>query len=659
MEHFRPPAIPLITHTPYFSIWCASDKLTDVWSTHWTGQIQAMCGLIRIDGSSLRFMGMQLAELPVLKQTNVTIRSTTTTFEFQGHGIGLEVEFLSPLLPRDLDLLTRPVTYITFTLHATDGNEHSVEIYFDNTAELAVDEPDQKVIATRYHLKNMELLSFQSADQFILERNGDNVRIDWGMQYLAVPEATLDQTSISPTELSRTTFAHHGVLPDSDDTNFPRAANDDWPGIAALFSFKKVNNTAVSRHILLAYDELYSVQYFDRKLKPYWKRDGLQIDQLLMNAEREYDFVRNRCNEFDQILRQELTDRGGQKYSQVAELAFRQCLSAHTIVQDCDGTLLMFSKENFSNGCIGTVDVTYPGAPFFLYFNSDLLKAQIVPVLNYAASERWKFPFAPHDLGTYPHANGQVYGGGEHSEDNQMPIEECGNMLILVAAVCKAENKTDLADQHWTTILKWANYLVQFGLDPQNQLCTDDFAGHLAHNANLSLKAILAIGAFGKLCEMRADNSQAQLFNQTAQEMATKWLKLADNGEHYRLAFDKKGSWSQKYNLVWQQLFSLNLFPISVAQKEISFYLDQQNQFGLPLDNRADYTKADWIVWTACLAETKEVFETLVNPLYDFLDVSPSRVPFTDWYSTKTAQQVGFQARSVVGGVFLPLLKPF
>jgi len=141
--------------------------------------------------------------------------------------------------------------------------------------------------------------------------------------------------------------------------------------------------------------------------------------------------------------------------------------------------------------------------------------------------------------------------------------------------------------------------------------------------------------------------------------MATEWRKLADDGDHYRLAFDRHGSWSQKYNLVWQQLFGLDIFPTSVVQKEISYYLKQQNQFGLLLDNRNDYTKADWIVWTACLADTKQAFETLVNPLYDFLNVSTSRVPFTDLYDTKTALQVRFQARSVVGGVFLPLLKPF
>ncbi|CAF3191796.1 unnamed protein product [Rotaria socialis] len=658
-EKFRPPSIPLVTHTPYFSIWCMANQLADVWSTHWTGHSQSMCGLIRIDGSALRFMGLQPTDIPVLTQKSVTVSATTTTFEFEEYGIALSVEFLSPLLPKDLDLLTRPVTYVNFTLHATDGNEHSVEIYFDNTAELVVNDVNQKVLAAQHNVKDIQVLSFKSVEQLILGKKGDDVRIDWGIQYLAIPEATQGQTFIGATELSRNTFAHQGILPNSNTMKFPRAVNDDWPGISAVLTFNKVSRYPVSRHLLLAYDELYSVEYFHRKLKPYWKRNGLQIDELLIRAESEYVSVRNRCNEFNRILRQELNDRGGTKYSKIAELAFRQCLSAHAIVQDVDGTLLMFSKENSSNGCMGTIDVTYPGAPFFLYFNSDLLKAQIVPVLNYAARPSWKFPFAPHDLGIYPQANGQVYGGGEHSEQYQMPVEECGNMLILTAAVCKIQNKTDLADQHWEILQKWAHYILLFGLNPSNQLCTDDFAGHLAHNANLSLKAIMAIGAFAKLCELRMDKTQADFFYLIAQKMAAKWLTLADDGDHYRLAFDRKGSWSQKYNLVWQQLFNFNIFPTSVAQKEINYYLKHQNKFGLPLDYRADYTKADWIVWTACLTKTKQVFQAFITPLYDFLNVSVDRVPFSDLYDTKTGRQVGFHARSVVGGVFLPLLKPF
>jgi hypothetical protein len=218
------------------------------------------------------------------------------------------------------------------------------------------------------------------------------------------------------------------------------------------------------------------------------------------------------------------------------------------------------------------------------------------------------------------------------------------------------EGNAEFAGKYWPELTRWAEYLKEKGLDPANQLSTDDFAGHLAHNANLSIKAILALGSYSMLAEMTGRKDAAALYRKTAQEFVKRWIELAGDGDHYRLAFDNAATWSQKYNLVWDKLLGLNLFPPEVARKEIAFYLTKQNKYGLPLDNRRAYTKLDWILWTATLAGNQSDFEKIVSPAYQFANDSESRVPLTDWYDTVTAKQQGFQARSVVGGLFVKML---
>jgi hypothetical protein len=654
---FRPPAVPLVTHDPYFSAWSVSDALTGTEVRHWTGTNYGLCGLARLDGQAFRCIGTFPRDVPAMEQTGLEVTPTRTVYTFEAAGVRLTLSFLSPLLPHDLDVLARPVTYITWEAQATDGAAHDVSVYLHVQGEWVVNTADQAVVSARFNQPDLDVLRMGSARQPILETAGDNVRIDWGYVFLAVPRASGGATALIEADPGRAAFVQTGTLPPADQIAAPRPAHDGWPVLACALPLGPVGDAPVARHVLLAYDDVFSLEYFHRKVRPFWRRDGQGVAELLATAEREYGPLAERCAAFDAEVTADLKGAGGDGFAALCALAFRQCLAAHKLAADLDGTPLFLSKENFSNGCIGTVDVTYPSAPFFLLFNPALLRAMLTPILDYARTPRWRFPFAPHDLGTYPLANGQVYGGGERSEQDQMPVEECGNMLILLAALTQAEGHAEYVRGYWPLLTGWAEYLRAKGLNPENQLCTDDFAGHLAHNVNLSLKAILGLGCFARMCEQTGRPADAEGYRRAAQAMADDWVRMADDGDHFRLTFDGPGTWSQKYNLVWDSLLGLNLFPPDVARREVAFYKTKQNIYGLPLDSRSGYTKLDWIVWSATLAEDPADFAALTDPLYAWMNETPARVPLTDWYWTTDGKQAGFQARSVVGGLYLPLLK--
>jgi hypothetical protein len=657
-EHkaFRPPAVPLVACDPYFSIWSYTDELAGGTTRHWTDRNHPLNAMVCIDGKPFRIMGSVPTGIPPLPQKSLKVLPTRTRYTFAGEGVQLEFEFLQAALPDDIDLMSRPIVYATWRVTSTDGRDHTVNVYLDAAMDLVVHERKQEVTWSEEQFPGLQVLKAGTTEQHILGRKGDGVRIDWGHFYLAADRRFQPESIIAMADEARSTFVQSGRLTRKRSAQPPRRVNDDAPVMAIWFPLAVAADQPAVCQAILAYDDIDSILYFGDRLRPYWKRNGKNIGELLVEAAGGYDSIARRCEQFDRELLEDLYRAGGIDYQLIGALAYRQALGANKIVVDRNGMPLMFSKECYSNGCMGTVDVFYPFAPQVLLFNPVLAKASFVPILEYARSQRWAFPFAPHDVGTYPHAMGQVYGGGERSEQNQMPVEECGNMIILVAAVAEAENDIGFAREYWDVLTTWADYLESKGLDPENQLCTDDFAGHLAHNVNLSAKAIVALGAYAEMAEKMGEKDIAEKYRKTAEQYVEKWMAMADDGEHYRLAFDKPGSWSQKYNLVWDRILGLGLFPDSVAEKEMAYYKRMQNPYGLPLDNRKEYTKLDWIFWTASITGSKSDFEALIAPITVFLNETPDRVPMTDWYWTHDAKKRGFQARPVVGGVFIRLL---
>lgn len=563
----------------------------------------------------------------------------------------MRLTFLTPDLPRHINILSRPVTYLTWQVHSLDSKKHQVQLYYDNTAELVVNKPDQLVTWKGVSIPNLNVLRMGSLDQPILRASGDYVHYGWGYLYAAAPQSESPEATVQPEAIADRQFIAKGQLSSSMDRRMPVSADEHWPVMAYAFKLGAVGVKPVSRHLILAYDDIYPVEYLGKRLRPYWQHGGVTIGGLLQSAEHDYSSLNARSREFDHKLMASLVQVGGEHYAEVAALAYRQTFASNKLVIGPDGHPLMFLKEISSCGCTQSAGVLQPESPIFLLLNPKLVEYSLEPLLDYADSPRWKEPFAPHALGTYPLANGVPL-----SKMEVMPIEHSGDLMLMIAAVAKAEGNASFAARYWPMLSKWAAYLKVHGLNPGYQLSTDDFAGPLAHSANLSLHGIEALGGYAMLAQMLGKKQQAATYRAAAKSDAEKWMHLAGGGSHTLLAYNRPGTWSQKYNLAWDRVLGLNLFPPSLAKKELAFYQSRATKFGYPLDSRANYTKLDWESWCATFATSKSEFRKLFSYVYYYVNHTPTRVPLSDWYWTADGSQVGFQARPVVGGIYMEML---
>jgi hypothetical protein len=657
---FRPPAVPLVTSDPYLSIWSEADRLTDDVTRHWTRHPHPLVSVIRVDGAASRLIGPQPDNIPAMPQVGLEVTPTRSIYQFEDAHVHVTLTFMTAALPTDLDALSRPVSYINWAVKSVDGISHAVSIYDSVSGLLAVDRTDEPVVWSREKdgspyapgrvIKGgMIIMRIGTAQQSILGSSGDDHRINWGYAYLATP-ARKAQSNMGEGKEMLKSFIELGALPGSDDTRQPRPANEDDPALAVVMDLANVGSKTVERHVIVGYDEIYSIQYFGQNLRPYWRRNNADAVEMLKAAESDYKSLTRRCEEFDRDLMRDMTKVGGEQYARITALAYRECLAACGLAADPHKQPLLFTKENTSNGDIATVDVFFPMDPIFVLLSPTLAKASVVPILSYAASWHWKFPNAPHDLGTYPLAPGRDDGG------EGMPVEESGNMLILCDAIAHDDGNADFVTPWWPQLTQWAKFLEQYGLDPENQLCTDDFMGTLAHNANLSIKAIVGLAAYGDLCKRRGDTATAERYFDLAKADARHWISAAGEDDHYKLAFDKPGTWSQKYNLVWDRILGLNVFPPEVAQHEVAYYKKMLQPYGLPLDSRKHLTKTDWSFWSATLADNPGDFAQFITPIYNYLDQTTTRDPIADSYWTDKVSSGGMHARPVVGGLFIKML---
>ena len=677
--NFRAPAVPLVTHDPLFSLWSFADNLTDDVTRHWDGVRQFMFGLLVVDNEIFRFMGKLNATderyttaYPAIPQIGLEIRPMTTRYTFGNDMLDMELTFTSPLLLNDLMILSRPVSYIDYKINFKDGKEHETHIYFGFSGEMCVNDNTQKVCVglTPYSVY------LTSGTENMLVRASDDHRIEWGTFHAIAPGYMMEAKSLR-TVWSEVNMKYtdklfpNNVMPCQGPCAETRGPKEylpyrwtpvypDFPVILVKKEFS--GDMTICDGIAVGYDDVKSIQYFGENIDAYWKKDGDDFSMMVRKAMDEHDQVLAKVAAFEEEL---LTKANAisPKYADILSLAYRQAIAGHKLTWH-NGSLQFFSKENYSNGSIATVDVTYPSIPLFLMYAPELVEGMLDPVFEMVNKGMWYYEFAPHDLGVYPLANGQLYGFAFRHRNrrpdpytSQMPVEECGNMILCVAAACYAKKDLSYFKKHRKILTQWADYLVKIGYDPDNQLCTDDFAGHLAHNCNLSCKAICALATFGKMLTQIDCAEEGAYYDAKAREFVVQWEKNADQGDHYGLTFDQPDTWSLKYNMVWDKFFDLKLFSPCVYEKELAYYKSKVTTYGIPMDSRSDATKTDWEMWSTVLFEDADYTNAVVDAMWDYLCRCQDRFPFPDLIFTTKPWLRGFPARTVQGGLFINLLQ--
>lgn len=667
------PAYPLFVKDPNFSIWAVTECLNEADVESWWGAKKPIYGFLKTKEKTYCFMGKaeSFSYLGVEKaeQTRLSVSAFSTDYVFKIGDGELKLRFVSPLPLNNPSLLAMPATYMEYEISGIEDGEVALFVH-SKISYNEVDGKEQDCRGAVVPMAEMEAAFVGLRRQLLLSNNNDSFGADWGYWYLAGERAY--------------------VLDERDLTAYLTTGNTDFAfkqGIKYIGAIGRKTKGAIT----LAYDDIVAIDYFGDLRKGYYLQDHPLFEALIyVNKNREK--INEELSAFDDDLRRR-AEKYGKEYYTVLLASLRQAISMHKLIKDKNGNLLFLSKESGSNGCIATVDISYPSMPLFLLYDTEYVKGMMRPVLEFAKMPVWKFDFAPHDAGTYPSCRGQVYGfywkkpskyhgnlfylGFRNYErqnhaplyalpqesdiynfGTQMPVEECANMLIMFLACYRFDGDIDFFKKERGLCEKWIEYLVRYGLKPEDQLCTDDFAGRLKNNLNLAIKATVGIAAYAELIAVCGEKESAKKYREIAQAFAGEIISFGEKFSHLPLTWDSdESTFSLKYNFAFDKILNLGLFPQSLFERETDYYLEKLNVYGVSLDSRSDYTKSDWLMWAAALTDVSEKCRKFIVALDAFLKESPDRIPFGDLYDTKSGNYRDFRARSVQGGCFILLLK--
>lgn len=512
------------------------------------------------------------------------------------------LSFISPITPSSTLRQSLPAAYLSVVV---DGS-FDINIYVDinGTWASGAEESEIKWELSKHDTSSQDhagdpLKSWKLTRQTeqLLSEHED--RAEWGTIHFTAPASVSHRAGDAA--LLRQYFAQHGTLNNEVDKRF-RKIKDGEPAFAFSKSFHLGNasvgpSDSTSQHVLftlaLAQDPV--VQFASARgltmMRPLWSSYFADADAMVRYHYDDFKASVSLASNYSDQLAQDAYESGSEYYQDIVALSARQVLGA-TQFSGTPENPILFLKEISSNGNFQTVDVIFPAFPFFLYTNPKWLGYLLEPLLEHMLSGQYPNDYSMHDLGShFPNATGHPDG-----KDEYMPVEECGNMLIMSLALANSfrydtqpafmrsvEGTTTLGDGHtrpagmdeygidpetglgvsgtkeakkWLSrsyrlLKQWTGYLVRESLIPANQLCTDDFAGRLANQTNLALKGIIGIKAMSEIASILDEVEDAKIYSRLADDYIDQWqgFALSRDGTHAKLSYTWYGSWTTIYNL--------------------------------------------------------------------------------------------------------------
>lgn len=647
------------------------DHLPSAESQFWAGQELGWSVMVRVDGQVYSLMGVPDLETGSISPATVRRAEFTAThslFDLTAGSVAFTLDFFSPVSPKNylrqslpfsksaqgsavlpcwtLEGLTDGAKPGYLTVHISNGWGHEIQIYSDIDGRWTGREHCSVHSFEEHDNLLFHSLSVEDATRYA--EDGDMAL--WGQAIFASrPEDSRNLSALAgPPGVIRTAFVENGDLARKESS---------WSPQSVVALSHDLGNIVGDASVVFAvgYERKEAINYLGDTYTGFYRSKYPTTHEALKFFLDDYEDAHLESWKLDDELSDFATAAAGPKYADIVALSTRQAYGGIdlTITNDSLATdqVLAFIKELSSDGNVNTIDVIMPAFPIYWVMDPDWIRLLLEPVMLYLDAGRWRLPYTIHDLGShYPHAIGH-----DDQQAEPMPIEECGNLLILALAYVRATGDEGWSSQYMGLFRKYADYLVDNSINIAEQLSSNDAAGPLANETNLAIKAAIGICAYG---ELSGDKKYTHIGHEHADLFFRQGLGTDENRTHFVLEYpDKPSTWKIPYNLYPDVLLGLETFPKAAYAMGTGFFSTVRGEYGVALDNRQDWAKSDWNMWLAGTLETSTRDE-FVDDLWAFMTNGKHNWPFSDRYISTSARggepgiPILCRARPTVGGHF-------